>query len=88
MGTCTEQKPGYNPVKSLFSFYLMHHCQNCHTTRENPERNRKQVKFKVPQGSMLGPKFFSIFVNDLAESISNGELYLFADDTATIYTFG
>lgn len=35
----------------------------------------------------LGPKLFSMFVNELAESTINGELYLFADDT-TIYTLG
>ena len=45
------------------------------------------VRFGVPQGSILGPNLFSIFVNDLAESITSGELYLFADDT-TIYTIG
>ena len=43
------------------------------------------VRFGVSQGSILGPKLSSIFVNDLAESITSGELYLFADDT-TIYT--
>ena len=45
------------------------------------------VRFGVPQESILGPKLFSIFVNDLAESITSGELYLFADDT-TIYNIG
>ena len=35
----------------------------------------------------LGPQLFSMFVNELAESTINGELYLFADDT-TIYTLG
>ena len=37
------------------------------------------------QRSILGPKFLSIFVNELAESTTSGELYLFADDTM-IYT--
>ena len=53
-----------------------------------PEAFHALFKFVVPHSSMLRPKFFSIFVNDFAESISNGELYLFADDTPTIYTLG
>ena len=48
----------------------------------------KTVRFGVPQGSILWPKLFSIFVNDLAETITNGELYLFADDTTVRYFIG
>ena len=43
------------------------------------------TKFGVPQGSILGPKLFSLYVNDFPESITSGELYIFADDT-TIFT--
>lgn len=43
------------------------------------------IKFGVPQGSILGPKLFSLYVNDFPESITSGELYIFADDT-TIFT--
>ena len=47
----------------------------------------KTITYGVPQGSILGPKLFSIFVNDLPESITSGNVFMFADDT-TIYTIG
>ena len=47
----------------------------------------KTISYGVPQGSILGPKLFSIFVNDLPESITRGNVFMFADDT-TIYTIG
>ena len=49
--------------------------------------NTSSIKFGVPQGSILGPKLFSLYVNDFPEFITSGERYMFADDT-TIFTVG
>ena len=35
----------------------------------------------MPQGSLLGPRFFSYYVNNLPDAITEGELAMYADDT-------
>ena len=44
------------------------------------------VRFVVPQGSILGPIFLSLFCNDLPDIAHDGnsEIHIYADDT-TIY---
>ena len=40
----------------------------------------KGVEYGVPQGSVLGPVMFSIFINDLASCV-NDDMQLYADDS-------
>lgn len=43
------------------------------------------VRSGVPQGSILGPLLFNIFVNDLPDVVQTSKIMLYADDTTLYY---
>ena len=67
-----------------FSSYLSDRQQ--FTTVNNVDSDRRSILCGVPQGSILGPLLFLLYLNDLHFSSSMLQFILFADDTTITYS--
>ena len=61
-----------------FTSYLSHRVQ--YVALEDYNSDRYFIKCGVPQGSVLGPLLFLIYINDLPKNLSHCKSILFADD--------
>ena len=67
-----------------FKSYLSNRKQR--TSCDNAMSDPLHVPLGVPQGSILGPLFFLIYINDLPLVVKNSQVTLYADDTV-LYCF-
>ena len=72
----------YRNSPALIKSYLINRFQ--YVQYENMTSELLEIKIGIPQGSILGRLFFSIFINDLVKSSRLLAFLMYADDT-TIY---
>nr|CAI5839281.1 unnamed protein product [Callosobruchus analis] len=47
--------------------------------------NERTLSYGLPQGTVLGPILFTVYINNILTSSSCGRVFSFADDTAVLY---
>ena len=66
-----------------FHSYLTNRKQ--FTRVDNTDSDIREISYGVPQGSVLGPLLFLIYINDLNKAIKFSFIRHFADDTNILY---
>lgn len=67
-----------------FKNYLENRCQSVRLG--DIISSPREVEFGVPQGSILGPILFSIYINDMEDSLQDCLLIQYADDSQILVT--
>jgi len=71
-------------VKNLIENFITNRHQQVRVN--NVFSNYKSVKYGVPQGTVLGPLLFIIYINDLLFLNCEAQIFCFADDTTLTYS--
>jgi hypothetical protein len=74
----------YGFDKSALNFVHSYLTERTQRTKVNGEySSHRTLKYYVPQGSILGPPLFNLFMNDIFYFMEDSKLANYADDTST-----
>ena len=71
------------PSLNLLKSYLTNRKQ--YVKLGNHKSELRQINCGVPQGSVLGPLLFILYINDLHKACTTGNIRIFADDTTVFF---
>ena len=75
-------------INGLPSSWIRSYMTNrvCRTFVNSKLSSESSISCGVPQGSLLGPLLFIIYVNDLVECVESCKIQLYADDTVLYFS--
>ena len=82
--TKLKQTGASENVTGWFRSYLSNRFQL--TAISDVQSTLRPVQVGVPQGSILGPLLFLVYINDLPECLEDCEVALYADDTMIYFS--
>lgn len=86
--TILLQKLEQHGIRGLPQLWLKSFLSNRTQTVqiENQQSNKIELRYGVPQGSILSPLLFLVYVNDISSSLLHGKLFQYADDSTLCFS--